>query len=82
MIATAWLYARGEIVEMNPLMSGFLAAGAWLFVLVKTATLAGAWYVMARYAQSNKEFVRRTCTWGAIAYASIWTGWFLIGVGA
>jgi hypothetical protein len=79
MVATAWLHAQGKIVEMNPLMRGFLAQGEWMFVFVKSLTLVAAWIVMARYATSNLEFVRRTCIWGSIVYASVWTVWFLVG---
>ncbi len=79
MITTAVLHAQGKIVEMNPLMRGFLQTSEWLFILVKGATLVAAWIVMAQYAQVNRPFVRKCCIWGSVVYAGVWLGWFTLG---
>lgn len=79
MVVTAWLHAQGLVVEMNPLMRGFLASGEWLFILVKSLTLIAAWVVMVHYAQVNRLFVRKLCLWGSAVYMSVWLLWFVAG---
>lgn len=76
LISTAWLHARGEIVEVNPLMRLFIEHSEWTFAVVKATTLIVAWVVMARYARQNLEFVRRACAYGSISYLAVWTIWF------
>ncbi len=50
-----------------------------LFGLVKGATLALAWIVMANYAKVNRRFVRDACLVGSAAYVIIWVTWVLHG---
>jgi Domain of unknown function (DUF5658) len=77
LIATTWLHMQGLIVELNPVMRGFIDRGEWLFVVVKGATLALAWFTMATYAKKNREFVRKVCLTGSAAYVLIWVAWFV-----
>jgi hypothetical protein len=79
LVSTAWLHARGLIVEMNPLMAGFINRSEWLFVLVKGLTLVVGWYMLARYSRTNINFVRRACIVGSAAYVVIWIAWFFHG---
>ena len=76
LITTAWLHARGLIVELNPLMRAALAYGEWYFVLIKGLTLLALWVVMAYYSQRDVNFVRRACSLGALAYVALWVTWF------
>jgi hypothetical protein len=71
LVSTAWLHARGQIVEMNPLMRGIIDQSEWLFVLVKGLTLVGGWLILVHYAKVNLLFVRRACLLGSVAYMSI-----------
>lgn len=75
--ATAILHSLGMIQEMNPLMRVFIEQSEWLFVLVKGATLIGAWVAMAYYAKVNAGFVRRACLLGSGVYLAVWLGWFV-----
>jgi hypothetical protein len=76
LISTAWMYHAGLIYERNPLMRVLLVHGEWLFVVVKGATLFGAWIVMAKYAKQNLRFVQQSCLVGSAAYMLLWTTWF------
>ena len=77
LVATVWLYHAGLIVELNPLMRGLLERGEWAFALGKAATLVAAWWVMARHARTNRNFVNRACLMGSGAYLIIWLFWFM-----
>jgi hypothetical protein len=79
LLSTAWLYHRGMIVELNPLMRVLLKNGEWPFVLVKGLTLVFTWVALAKYSRLNPSFVRSTCLIGSIAYVSLWATWFTIG---
>ncbi|MBI1334078.1 MAG: hypothetical protein JST12_07760 [Armatimonadetes bacterium] len=79
LIMTAVLHSKGMIVELNPLMRGFITQSEWLFAFVKGLTIGVAWGTMAWYAQQNKEFVGRACTIGALSYVTVWTTWFITG---
>ena len=76
LVTTAVLHSKGMIVELNPLMRGFITQSEWLFAFVKGLTIGVAWGTMAWYAQQNKEFVGRACTLGSLAYVTVWTTWF------
>gem|GEM_PF-1383723 len=76
LISTAVLHSKGLIVELNPLMRGFIEHSEWLFVFVKGLTIGVAWGTMVWYAQQNRHFVNKACTWGSIAYVGVWTTWF------
>ncbi len=80
MAATAWLYHRGLIVELNPIMRPLLISSTWLFAAVKGITLLCAWYVMVLYAKRNRRFVRIACLLGSALYLFVWTSWFLSSV--
>ncbi|MCB8933315.1 MAG: DUF5658 family protein [Fimbriimonadaceae bacterium] len=67
------------MVELNPIMRYFLLRDEWAFVLVKSATLFGAWGVLVWYAKTNREFVRRSCLWASGAYVALWVVWFSVG---
>jgi hypothetical protein len=77
LVATAWMHANGMITELNPLMRVFIERSEWLFALVKGLTLVAAWAALAWYCKYNKEFVRKACVMGTIAYLLIWSSWFL-----
>ena len=77
LVLTAWLHAQGLIVELNPIMRGFIDHGEWLFILVKGGTLALAWYTMANYAKTNRAFVRKVCLTGSAEYLFVWIAWFV-----
>ena len=79
LISTAWLYHRGLIVEMNPLMRVLLENGEWPFVVVKGMTLLFTWVALAKYSKQNPSFVRASCLLGSIAYVCLWSTWFTIG---
>lgn len=79
LFATAILHSRGLIVEMNPVMKPIIESSEFLFAVVKGLTLVLAWVVMAKHAQKNLVFVRRTCLAGSLIYLFIWTTWFLAG---
>ena len=79
LVATAYLHANGLIVELNPVMKPIIESSELLFALVKGMTLVLAWVVMAKHAQKNLVFVRRTCLAGSVVYLLIWTTWFLAG---
>ena len=76
LVSTAVLHSKGMIVELNPLMRGFITQSEWLFVFVKGMTIGAAWGTMVWYAQQNKDFVNKACTYGSIAYLAVWTTWF------
>ena len=76
LVTTAWLHAQGLVVELNPIMRAFIDRGDWLFILVKGASLVIAWIVMARYARTNRAFVRKICLLGSVAYVLVWVVWF------
>ena len=76
LLTTAWLHARGLIVELNPLMRTVLSYGEGYFVLVKGLTLAALWVVMVQHSRKDIVFVRKACTAGAIAYVGLWCVWF------
>lgn len=79
LIATAVLHSQGLIVELNPIMRPLIERNEWLFAAVKGATLLLAYFVMAKYCQTHREFVRRAALAGSLAYAVIWTVWFATG---
>jgi hypothetical protein len=76
LISTAVLHSKGMIVELNPLMRGFINQSEWLFAFVKGMTIGVAWGTMVWYAQTNRDFVNKACTYGSIAYLFVWTTWF------
>jgi hypothetical protein len=76
LISTAVLHQRGLIQEMNPVMRIFIDRSEWLFVAVKGATLLVSWYVLARYARTNLQFVRKACLAGSCCYVGLWIVWF------
>lgn len=76
LVMTAWLHAQGLIVELNPVMRPVIEQGEWLFALVKGGTLIVAWYAMATYARTNRDFVRKACWAGSLVYVTVWCGWF------
>lgn len=76
LITTAVLHSRGMIVELNPLMRGFINQSEWMFAFVKGMTIGVAWGTMVWYAQTNRDFVNKACTYGSIAYLVVWTTWF------
>lgn len=76
LVATAWMHANGLIVELNPLMRVFIERSEWLFAFVKGGTLIAAWAALAWYAKYNRNFVRKACLIGSLAYVSIWASWF------
>lgn len=76
MITTAWLHAKGMIVELNPLMRSALSYGEGFFILVKGLTLAALWVVMVQHSRKDLLFVRKACTVGACAYIGLWCVWF------
>lgn len=80
LIVTAVLHAHGLIVEMNPLMKGFIEQSEWLFALVKGMTIIAGWAAMAWYAKANLKFVRKASFYGAAVYVAVWLGWFLLPV--
>lgn len=76
LISTAVLHAKGLIIEVNPLMRPLIEHNEWTFAFVKSLTLFGAWYVMARHAQKGEQalvFVRQACVVASLAYVAIWT---------
>ena len=77
LIATAVLHQRGLIQEMNPIMRVFIDRSEWLFAIVKGLTLIGSWFVLARYAKTNLDFVRKACLLGSGCYVFLWLSWFL-----
>lgn len=77
LVSTAVLHSKGLIVELNPLMRGFITQSEWLFAFVKGLTIGAAWGTMAWYAQQNKDFVNKACIVGSIVYVVIWTSWFV-----
>ena len=76
LVSTAVLHSKGMIVELNPLMRGFINQSEWLFAFVKGMTIGVAWGTMVWYAQQNRDFVNKACTWGSVAYLTVWTTWF------
>ncbi len=76
LVSTAVLHSKGMIVELNPLMRGFITQSEWLFAFVKGMTIGVAWGTMVWYAQTNRDFVNKACTYGSIAYLAVWTTWF------
>ena len=77
LVATAVLHQRGLIQEMNPIMRVFIDRSEWLFAAVKGGTLIASWYVMARYAKTNLQFVRKACLLGSGCYVALWISWFI-----
>ena len=68
LLATAGLYARGLIVERNPLTASLLERGVPTFVLAKLATLLLAWAILVRY---DGRTLRRTCVVGSALYLTL-----------
>ena len=79
LVSTAVLHAQGKIVELNPIMRPIIEHSEWLFAFVKGMSILLAWAVMAHYAQTNRDFVRKTALIGSGAYATIWLVWFIAG---
>jgi len=79
LVATAVLHANGLIVELNPLMKPLIERSEWLFAFVKALTLVGAWFVMARHARVNRNFVRLAALAGSAVYVMVWVTWFFSG---
>lgn len=79
LISTAVLHARGEIVELNPVMRPFINHSEWEFAFAKGLTLGIGWVLLRRYAGSSPKFVRNVCLAGCAAYVGIWTVGFLAG---
>ena len=77
LVVTAVLHSQGLITEQNPLMRPIIERSEWLFAVVKGMTLVVAGVVMARYARTNREFVRRVCLTGSVLYVAIWTIWMI-----
>ena len=77
LVSTAWMHANGQIVELNPLMRVFIERSEWLFALVKGLTLVAAWGALAWYCKYNRKFVRNACFIASLAYAAVWTSWFI-----
>lgn len=77
LVSTAWMHANGLIVELNPLMRFFIEQSEWLFAIVKGLTLVVAWGALAWYCKYNRQFVRKACLVGTIAYVMVWTSWFI-----
>lgn len=77
LVATAVLHQRGMIQEMNPIMRVFIDRSEWLFAIVKGGTLLISWYILARYARTNLDFVRKACLAGSGVYVFLWATWFL-----
>ncbi len=61
---------------MNPIMRIFIDRSEWLFAAVKGGTLLLSWYVLARYAKTNLQFVRKACLIGSSCYVCLWISWF------
>lgn len=79
-MVTAVLHSRGLIVELNPLMRTFIDKSEWLFAAVKGLTLIGGWIVLAWYAKSNPQFVRKLSYGASAAYVTLWFAWFIVNV--
>jgi len=79
LLVTAVLHARGQIVELNPVMRPFIDRSEWQFAFVKGMTLGLGWCVMRRYANSSPRFVRNVCLAGCLMYVGIWLVGFLAG---
>lgn len=79
LITTAVLHSQHKIVELNPIMRPLIESSEWLFAGVKALSLILAWVMMARYAKSNLNFVRKAALVGAGTYLLIWTVWFIGG---
>ncbi len=79
LISTAVLHARGQIVELNPVMRPFLNHSEWEFAFVKGLTLGFAWFLMRKYAHSSPRFVRNVCLAGCLLYVGIWVVGFAAG---
>lgn len=77
LVTTAVLHRMGLIVELNPLMKPIIEESEWLFAFVKGATLALGWYVMWKRRDTHREFIRKACAVGCIAYVVVWTTWFV-----
>ncbi|HTQ11553.1 MAG TPA: DUF5658 family protein [Fimbriimonadaceae bacterium] len=71
------MHANGQIVELNPVMRPMIDHSEWLFAVVKGVTLVIAWATLAWYCKYNREFVRKVCLLGSLAYVLIWSSWFL-----
>jgi len=81
LVATAVLHARGQIVELNPIMRPLIETSEWLFALVKGMTLALAWLTMVRHSKTHLAFIRSACLAGSGAYVFIWCVWFFSSAG-
>lgn len=79
LLSTAVLHAQGRIVELNPLMRPLIEHSEWTFASVKGSVLLIAWAAMVYYARIDKEFVRRCCLLGSVAYSILWVVWFVAG---
>lgn len=77
LVSTAWMHANGQIIELNPIMRFFIERSEWLFAAVKGLTLVAAWFALAWYCKYNKDFVRKACVVGTVAYVLVWSSWFL-----
>ncbi len=73
------LHARGQIIELNPLMKPLIEQSEWLFVAVKGLTLVAAFVGLVWYGRQNKSFVRLACIVGSVAYLTVFTLWFVKG---
>lgn len=70
LVATVILHVHGLIEERNPLMAPLLAQGWMGFALVKSATLAVGWFLLAR---ADVRQARWPCLMGSAGYVTLLT---------
>lgn len=80
LITTAMWHAKGQIVELNPLLRPIIESSEWSFVVVKGATLVLGYLGMVVYGRTHHEFVRAASRMGVILYIGIYLIWFLGGL--
>jgi hypothetical protein len=76
LLSTAIWHSKGQIVELNPLLSPIIERSEWLFAAVKGSTLLAAYFAMIAYAQKKPEFVRKASRIGIVLYVGIYVIWF------
>lgn len=77
LITTVTLFSLGLVEEMNPIMRPLIHFHPFLFAFVKLLTLAAGYVGLQMYRLIDENFSNKAAWAGAIAYAGIWTIWFV-----
>lgn len=77
LIITVTLFSFGLVEEMNPIMRPLIHYHPFMFAIVKLLTLVAGYVGLQMYRLIDENFSNKAAWVGALAYAGIWTIWFI-----